>query len=288
MHALKRPFQEQFPVLDFSYTPLIIIASQTSRTSGWDLSVLRSFACTCVRALVFGFGLGLAGQPVLSSPAAAEELVAFTGYLPPLSINEQEKGIAVELMELVAEEAGLDIKIRFAPWRRAQLLAENTPGSLLFTAAYSRNRSEKFQYIAPLLYTESAFVTLDQPLDTFEKAIESGKVIGVHLGSQRSQILQRFGVRNVEEIPSAEQMSVMLKTGRIDAWYTMSVRASYMFRQQGYDPGSLVIGAPVTHGIQWLAANKDLDPQIRGRLSAAVSRVWRDPRYWQIVDRYTH
>ena len=193
MHALKSPFQEQFPVLDFSYTPLIIIASQTSRTSGWDLSVLRSFACTCVRALVFGLGLGLAGQPVLSSPAAAEELVAFTGYLPPLSINEQEKGIAVELMELVAEEAGLDIKIRFAPWRRAQLLAENTPGSLLFTAAYSRNRSEKFQYIAPLLYTESAFVTLDQPLDTFEKAIESGKVIGVHLGSQRSQILQRFG-----------------------------------------------------------------------------------------------
>ena len=93
MHALKSPFQEQFPVLDFSYTPLIIIASQTSRTSGWDLSVLRSFACTCVRALVFGLGLGLAGQPVLSSPAAAEELVAFTGYLPPLSINEQEKSI---------------------------------------------------------------------------------------------------------------------------------------------------------------------------------------------------
>ncbi|EAV40620.1 hypothetical protein SIAM614_17027 [Stappia aggregata IAM 12614] len=232
--------------------------------------------------------MGPLSQPTLSSAANAEEIVAFTGYLPPLSINEEEKGIAVELMELVAEEAGLDIKIMFAPWSRAQLLAENTPGSLLFTAAYSNKRKEKFQFIAPLLYTESAFVTLDEPLDTFEKAVQSGKVIGVHLGSHRSQILRRFGVRNVEEIPSAEQMSVMLKTGRIDAWYTMSVRASYMFRQQGFDPSTLVIGAPVTHGIQWLAANNDLDPQVKGRLSAAVSKVWRDPRYWQIVDRYSH
>lgn len=251
------------------------------------MSVLQGFAFATVRALVLGLGFGFLAQAVLPSAADAEELTAFTGYLPPLSINEQEKGISVELMELVAEKAGIDIKVRFAPWRRAQLLAENTPGSLLFTAAYSRKRSEKFQYIAPLLYTESAFVTLDQPLDSFEKAIESGKVIGVHLGSQRSHILHRFGVRNVEEIPTAEQMSVMLKTGRIDAWYTMSVRASYMFRQQGYDPASLVIGAPVTHGVQWLAANKNLDPQIRGRLSAAVSKVWRDPRYWQIIDRYT-
>ncbi|TYC65294.1 amino acid ABC transporter substrate-binding protein [Stappia sp. BW2] len=232
--------------------------------------------------------MGLLTPLILSSTATSEEIIAFTGYLPPLSINEEEKGIAVELMELVAEEAGLDIKIRFAPWRRAQILAENTPGSLLFTAAYSKKRKEKFEYIAPLLYTESALVTLDEPLDTFEKAIESGKVIGVHLGSQRSQILRRFGFRNVEEIPSAEQISAMLKNGRIDAWYTMSVRASYMFKKQGYDPKTLVIGAPVTHGIQWLAANNDLDPQIKGRLSAAISKVWRDPRYWQIVDRYSH
>lgn len=225
-----------------------------------------------------------------SAPLQAEtetKLVAFTGYLPPLSIDQTRKGISVELMELVAEEAGVDLDIRFAPWKRAQLLAENTPGSLLFTAAYTRARAKKFQYIAPLIYTESAFVTLDRPIDTIEEAVRSGKVIGVHLGSQRSRILKRSGVTNLEEIASAEQMSGMLRAGRIDAWYTMSIRARYVFREQGHDPRTLRIGAPVTHGIQWLAANRDLDPEIRARLSAAVSRVWRDPRYWQIVDRYT-
>jgi len=214
-------------------------------------------------------------------------LIAFTGYLPPLSIDEQQKGIAVELMELVAEEAEIELDVRFAPWKRAQLLAENTPGALLFTAAYSKARREKFQYIAPLIYTESAFITLDQPLDTFEKAIETGKVIGVHLGSQRSRILQRSGIRNVEEITTAEQMSTMLRTGRIDAWYTISMRASFIFRQQGFDPKDLVIGAPVTHGTQWLVANRELAPEVRARLAAAVSRVWRDPRYWWIVDQYS-
>ena len=250
---------------------------------GWILSLLRRVAVAAFIAWLTLPGTLLAG----AAPAAAETVVAFTGYLPPLSIDEAHKGIAVELMELVAEEAGLDIEVRFAPWMRAQLLAQNSPGSLLFTAAYSRTRSEKFTYVAPLLYTESAFVTLGQPLDTFEKVIETGKVVGVHLGSQRSHILARFGIRNVEEIATAEQMSTMLKTGRIDAWYTMTIRAGYMFRQQGYDPKELVIGAPVTHGIQWLAANKELDPDIRGRLSAAVARVWRDPRYWQIIDKYS-
>jgi len=248
------------------------------------LSVLRRYSAAGARILLAGLVI-LAGSPLRAEPKL--KLTAFTGYLPPLSIDEQHKGIAVELMELVAEEAGIELDIRFAPWKRAQVLAENTSGALLFTAAYSKARRAKFQYVAPLIYTESAFVTLDQPLDTFEKAIETGKVIGVHLGSQRSRILQRSGIRNVEEIPSAEQMSTMLRTGRIDAWYTMSIRANYIFRQQGYDPHELVIGAPVTHGTQWLVANRDLAPEIRARLASAVSRVWRDPRYWQIVDQYS-
>ncbi|MCV0426104.1 MAG: transporter substrate-binding domain-containing protein [Roseibium sp.] len=223
----------------------------------------------------------------LALPAyASDRVVAYTGFLPPLSIDNEQKGIAVELMELVAEKAALEFDIRFAPWKRAQILAENTPGALLFTIAYSQSRSKKFQYIAPLIYTESAFVTTSEPLDTFENAIESNKVIGVHLGSQRSRILQRAGIENFIELSTAEQMTTMLQTGRIDAWYTMSVRAKYMFRQMGYDPDKLVIGAPLSHGIQWLAANKELDPEIRARLSAAVSKVWRDPKYWEIVDRY--
>ncbi|WP_420414635.1 substrate-binding periplasmic protein [Roseibium sp.] len=214
------------------------------------------------------------------------KIIAYTGYLPPLSINKQEQGIAVEIMQLVAEEAGLELDIRFAPWKRAQILAENTPGSLLFSLAYSRKRSEKFAYIAPLLYTESAFVTLDKRIDSFETAVEEGKTIGVHLGSYRAKILKRNGLTNLTEIASAEQMSDMLHAGRIDAWYTMSMRASYMAKKRGRDPHQLIIGAPMSHGVQWLAANRDIHPVLKGRISEAVSKVWRDPRFWQIVDSY--
>ena len=221
-----------------------------------------------------------------SSGHAREKLVAFTGYLPPLSINAEEKGIAVELMELVAEEAGIHLDIRFAPWKRAQVLAENTPNSLVFALAATRERFKKFTYIAPLIYTESAFVTLDEPINSFENAIGNERVIGVHLGSQRAKILQRNGLTNLTEITSAEQMTSMLHAGRIDAWYTMSIRASYMAKQLGYNPDELVVGAPLSHGVQWLAAHKDIDPDLKARLSLAMSKVWRDPSYWQIVDSY--
>jgi len=218
---------------------------------------------------------------------AADRIVAYTAYLPPLSIDEVHKGVAIELMELVGEKADLDLEIRFAPWKRAQLLAENTPGSLIFTVAYSKSRAEKLQYIAPLIFTESTFVTVNEPVDTFEKVVQSGKTVGVHLGSQRSRILEREGVTNFVEVPRAEQMTTMLETGRIDIWYTMSLRAVYMSKKMGYDSKKLVIGAPVSHGVQWLAANKSLDPEIRARLSKAVSQVRRDPRFWEIVDSYT-
>ncbi|TYC52361.1 amino acid ABC transporter substrate-binding protein [Rhodobacterales bacterium] len=203
-----------------------------------------------------------------------------------MAISQEKKGVTIELMELFAEKAGIDIEIRFAPWKRAQILAENTPGSLIFTLAFSQSLSEKFQYIAPLMYTDSSFVTLNDRLDSYENARSSGKTIGVHLGSHGKEILDHLGFTNLIEVPSAQQMATMLNTGRIDAWYTMSLRARYMFRENGFDPERLVIGAPVSHDIQWLAANNSIDPDLRARLSKAVSNVWRDPRYWKIVDRY--
>ncbi|WP_428524465.1 substrate-binding periplasmic protein [Roseibium sp.] len=215
-----------------------------------------------------------------------DKIIAYTGFLPPLSINAEERGIAVEIMELVAKEADIELDIRFAPWKRAQVLVENTPGSLIFSLAYTRKRSAKLKYIAPLIYTESAFITLDEQIDSFEQALADNKVIGVHLGSQRARILRRNGLTNLTEIATAEQMARMLQAGRVDAWYTISMRASYITRKQGFDHTRLQVGAPLSHGVQWLAANKSVSPALKARLSKAVSKVWRDPRYWQIVDSY--
>jgi len=245
---------------------------------GYNLPVLR---------MLGGFLAGVGFYAALSVAAQShEKIIAYTGYLPPLSINERDRGIAVDIMELVAKEAGLELDVHFAPWKRAQILAENTPGSLLFSLAYSRDRAEKFVYIAPLIYTESTFVTLDRPVDSFEEALAANMVIGVHLGSQRARILKRAGLTNLTEVATAEQMVQMLHAGHVDAWYTMSMRASYITRQQGLDPKQLQIGAPLSHGVQWLAANRSLDPAIKARLSKALSKVWRDPRYWQIIDSY--
>ncbi|GAA0772717.1 hypothetical protein GCM10009077_05880 [Roseibium denhamense] len=238
---------------------------------------VAAFAAAC-------FFASLAQASDLDAPR--EKVIAYTGYLPPLSINEAEKGITVELMELVAEEAGIDLEIRYAPWKRAQILAEKTSGSLLFALASTRERRSRFHYIAPLIYTESVFVTLERQINTAEEAKTAVRPIGVHLGSQRSRILKRHGVSNISEVATAEQLAAMLYAGRIDAWYTMRVRANYTAKTLGFDPKALVAGAPLSHGIQWLAANKDVSPEMRARYSAAVSKVWRNPRYWQIVDKY--
>lgn len=223
----------------------------------------------------------------LGTPAdAAPKVTAFTGFLPPLSVNPRDKGIAVDLMEIVAQRVGFELDVRFQPWKRAQVSAEATPGSLIFSIARTKARLDRYYWIAPLVFTQSSFVTLADPIDGFEDALRTGARTGVLLGSARARFLRRKGLTTIVEVSSEDQIAAMLDAGRVEAWYTMDWRAAYLFRQQQLDPSRLVIGKPAWVSAQYLAANKDFDRALAARIADVVNALVGTPEYQAVIDRY--
>ncbi|MTI42666.1 amino acid ABC transporter substrate-binding protein (PAAT family) [Roseibium hamelinense] len=233
--------------------------------------------------LAFGFALASLGP----AKAKTERIVAYTAHLPPLSIEGTPPGMAVEVMQLAAARAGIELDVRYQPWKRAQASAQSTPGTLIFSIGRSASREEAYHWIAPLFDTESGFVSLSEPVDSYQEAISKNINVGVLLGSGRVRIFKNEGLTNLSEIPSESQIAAMLNAGRIEAWYTMTWRAAYLTKKLGYDPARLKIGKPVWSGQQYLAAHKEFDPDISARLRQAIEDVRRSPDYADIVRRYT-
>jgi len=233
----------------------------------------------------------LAGLTVItfaaSSAAAGKTLTAYTSELPPLSLSETEKGIAVEMMEAVAERARIDLNIEFVPWKRAQTIVQNTPGTLIFSIGRSDEREQEYAWIAELFATESGFITTGKPINSFAQAVAEKPTVGVLLGSGRVQVLNENAVTRLDEIVEEEQILSMLNTGRVDAWYTMLWRAAYLLKEEGFDQDTFAFGNPVYVGHQYLAAHRDFDPELARRLAAAIADFRASPEYQKLIKHYT-
>ncbi|MHA7777672.1 substrate-binding periplasmic protein [Roseibium sp. M-1] len=221
-----------------------------------------------------------------ASPSLADTITAYTSFLPPLSLNESDKGIAVEMMEAVAERAAIDLRIEFVPWKRAQTIVQNTPGTLIFSIGRSEDREQDYTWIASLVETESGFITTGKPIDSFRQAVEEMPIVGVLLGSGRVRVLRDNDVTTLDEIAEEDQFLTMLSTGRIDAWYTMLWRGAYFLKKQGYDRDAFVFGKPVYVGRQYLAAHKEFDPDLARHIADTIAAYRKTPAYRALINRY--
>jgi ABC-type amino acid transport substrate-binding protein len=220
------------------------------------------------------------------SRSFAEPITAYTSFLPPLSLNKTEQGIAVEMMETVAKRAEIDLRIEFVPWKRAQTIVQNTPGTLIFSIGRSDEREQDYTWIAALVETESGFITTNKSIDSFSQAVREKLTVGVLLGSGRVSILRENNVTALDEIAEEDLFLYMLNTGRIDAWYTILWRGAYFRKKQGFDREAFVFGKPVFVGRQYLAAHKDFDPDLARRIANAIAVFRETPDYEALIDKY--
>lgn len=84
--------------------------------------------------------------------AHGADLVAYTENLPPLNYLENGKpsGFTVELLQKMANEAGLSLDIQVMPWIRAYQTAQADHDSLLFTLVRTPERESLFYWIGPV------------------------------------------------------------------------------------------------------------------------------------------
>ncbi|KIT14355.1 substrate-binding periplasmic protein [Jannaschia aquimarina] len=225
----------------------------------------------------------VSGLPQVGS---AETIRAVTSdFLSPLSIGpeREDPGFNVELMQAIAQRAGLDLEIEWMPWKRAQAVVAQKPGLLLFGATRTAAREERYEWVTPLITAERVFITAGDQINDFEGARGLGLIAA---RSIYRETLLKMGFPNVEEGHSHSNYQ-KLKSGRVDAIFTISVRARYIWEKElGFADDAFTVGRSVSSSDVWLAASKGYDRETARRLHEASLQIRSDGTFEKLHEKY--
>lgn len=246
-----------------------------------------------MRLLILGYCLiVLVWLPSFQARAETVELVLYSTDSPPIwSPNLSNKSLGAEILETIAQEAGLSIKIDYLPLKRYEHL---TSGNRVGNPSYFID--QEFAAVIPLLTTQAGFFYY-QPHhregNRFHSLMDlNGLTLGVIRGTVASKDeFLSYGVK-IEENTSLEALFNKLKQGRIDVALVIDITAYYYISRlfpneiDNFQFNALANGeTPITIMLDKNTPNaKKLTVKIR----QALQKIIADGRYYQILSRHQY
>lgn len=230
------------------------------------------------------FALTAAAVATFAGAAAAETVTALTsadGSPFSRGYGEELPGFNHEVMHEAAERVGVELKIEYLPWERAQKMALDGAEVLIFSLTRTEVREPQYQWVSPIVDVDRVFVSLGEPINGYEDAAD--KKIGAR--SVFFQSLESQGFPGAEEgtIPSSLRK---MQAGRIDGVYSLAQRIVFEWQQLGFDPAELTIGTPVRSNPEWLGASMTFDPEMAAAFANAIEEMRADGTYDEIKNKY--
>jgi polar amino acid transport system substrate-binding protein len=243
---------------------------------------LHGLALACLAGGLRGAG---AAEPLLS---------AFTENLPPLNYLDETgpQGFSVELLRMMAAQAGLKLQLQVLPWVRAVQAAETTPGSVLFSLTRTPEREAQFAWVGPISARRIVVYKLASrsDLNLTELRQLNGARIGVVRESATARQLLAEGFKPGEELEfgldDATNVRKLL-AGRMEYVMLLDWAAAWNLRQLKlpYDSFQAVLDYDTSKSY-WYGLRPDTDPALLRRLQAALDTLKRDGRYEALKLRY--
>lgn len=177
----------------------------------------------------------------LSSTVQAE-LSIYTPEEPPLGYTDENgffTGISVDVIEEIQRRVNDHTPIQVIPWARAYHIALQKPNIVLFTAARTPEREDRFHWITPINQNAWAFfekTQVEQPKQTLADAMQLERI-----GAMRGAAHERFLLNNgftedhIHRATDFEQNIRMLNAGRIDALFYSLIGLALSAKNAGID-----------------------------------------------------
>ena len=216
------------------------------------------------------------------SPALAEEnWLVMTEELPPYNFkhNGQIDGISTDILLLMMKESNMLVRredIQLLPWPRAYVTAQNTPGSILFSAARTPVREQLFKWVGPV--TDLTISLIAQK----KKQIQIRTLEDLHaykIGTIRNgapeQLVLTMGVKEEEldRIATPESNIRKLQAGRIDLFAFSMPSTCYIMRELGIDPNDYESVYTLKQADLYFAFHKDTDDEVINTLNTTLRRL---------------
>lgn len=226
-----------------------------------------------------------------AKPAGAgADIQVFTANIAGMAEETAEQGtwhgIALDMTDVISNEAGLSLSYQFLPWLRAQKMVLNQSQALITPLTRTPERESRYLWIVHLFDYHQVMLALfpQKPPATITEAAKLR--IGVLRSSAGAHLLERLGIpydAAETEVINARKLAA----GHIDVWLVPDVVALPTLRRAQLDSQKLLVGGAVGKPESvYLAAAPSFDPLLTQRLRDAAMRATRDRKLETIRLRY--
>lgn len=236
-------------------------------------------------------------------PAQADDYHILIDVISPYT-NEvlsprQSRGMFIEVVEAAMDDAGLKLAApsRKLPWRRAQSIAKQTSGSLIFPFARTALREDEWQWVSVVANDNFfAYAVDDRALPQTFDDLKSVSRLGVLAGGAPNSIAQERGFQ-FDTAPNEEINFYKLILGRVDVILSQGymamagmtcVRDKMMSNSEMLNNLSRVTRSQSLQLLPlWLATSLKTPPADVAKLRHAIEDFKKKPEYEAILARYT-
>ena len=231
---------------------------------------------------------------VLFNSSIAADLHAYTEDLPPLNYLQQGQlqGYSVELLQIIAHNAGINIDIEVLPWARAVATADVDPNSILFTVARTPAREEQYQWLGPISKRRIVLIKLANRGHIQAKTVEDTKkyTVSAVRDSASAKKLQQLGFilgKSLDLSPNDAISFKKLIKQRTDIIAILDWGAAWQAREQGLKYTQLSTLVVLDDDLDYyFALNKKINPLMFARLKAALAQVEKNGKIEQLRHKY--
>jgi len=197
--------------------------------------------------------IGLLG--FTTQPLAADSIVFYLEDEPIYtSSNLQSPGFLLELSTALMNIIGIKPKIKFLPWKRAQLTTTKTPNAVIFPLTRTSSREAHYQWVCKVFDVPVMFINkTGDPVINSIKDAKGIRGIGVISGTPQEEYLKQEGLSYISV--SGGKLYKKLAQGEFNAIYTAKPEALLAWKQGNYN-NKLQFGEPLQTLPLWIAANK--------------------------------
>ncbi len=229
-----------------------------------------------------------------SSLVNAAEMSIFAPEEPPLGYTNADgafTGVSVDVVKAIQKRVGNTDEIQVVPWSRAYYYGLQKPNVVLFTAARSAEREDKFHWITPINQNAWAFFANKESsleINSLEdvKTVES---IGVMRGAAHERYLLNhgFSANITHGVTSFQQNVKKLRTGRIDLLFYSVIGLAISSRQVGIDFDDFRPLLIVTPPKAYIVMSKGTDLGIVKKWQEAAAAIKADGTFTDIAKAWS-
>ncbi|MDX1453051.1 MAG: transporter substrate-binding domain-containing protein [Oleiphilaceae bacterium] len=228
-------------------------------------------------------------------PALSEEILVFYNESLPFcgTIDQQETGIAVEILKQITAHGGPEFRFRSVLWPEAQRLIHEVPNSALIPFTRTATREPNHAWIVKLFShqpsvttTQAQFAQAKLPSPLALHDIKYLK-LGVIAGSAFIPELEQQGFSRFMEVKNALLNTNMLQRGRINGIIESEVVTRYFWKKAGLNPQELRVlvklGEPQDI---YLASGLHFSAETTQSIRSAMAIMFKNKAVERIIARW--